>query len=70
MVRLVTVTTKGRVTIPADVRRELGTRPGDWIDFVRNASGRYELSVRRREPAGQPGAPRDAKPVGPADTTG
>lgn len=40
------ITSKGQVTIPAVVRRELGVQPGDRVDFVRNASGRYELAVR------------------------
>jgi AbrB family looped-hinge helix DNA binding protein len=40
------ITSKGQVTIPADVRRGLGVRSGDRIDFVLNAAGRYELSVR------------------------
>lgn len=29
-----TVTTKGQVTIPADVRRRLGLRSGDHIGFI------------------------------------
>ena len=40
------ITSKGQVTIPADVRRDLGVRSGDRIDFVRNAAGRYELARR------------------------
>jgi antitoxin PrlF len=39
-----TLTSKGRVTIPASVRRELGLDTGDQIEFVMNeASGRYEV---------------------------
>lgn len=29
-----TVTTKGQVTIPADLRRQLGLSPGDRVGFV------------------------------------
>jgi AbrB family looped-hinge helix DNA binding protein len=29
-----TLTSKGQVTIPADVRRRLGLRPGDRVAFV------------------------------------
>ena len=29
-----TLTTKGQVTIPADVRRRLGLRPGDQVGFI------------------------------------
>ena len=33
------VTTKGQVTIPKDVRKRLGLRPGDEIEFVEDRSG-------------------------------
>lgn len=67
MVRWAKVTTNGRITIPADVRRDLGARPGDSVDFVRNASGRYELSVRRGEPAGSRGTLHREKAVGTSE---
>ncbi|QCP47823.1 AbrB/MazE/SpoVT family DNA-binding domain-containing protein [Trinickia violacea] len=39
-----TVTSKGQVTIPADVRTQLGLSAGDRIEFVLNeATGRYEV---------------------------
>jgi antitoxin PrlF len=39
-----TVTSKGQVTIPVDVRNELGLAAGDRIEFVFNeATGRYEV---------------------------
>lgn len=28
------ITSKGQVTIPKEIRRQLGVRPGDEIDFV------------------------------------
>ena len=37
-----TVTSKGQVTIPADVRARLGLRPGSRIAFVATAGG-YEI---------------------------
>jgi AbrB family looped-hinge helix DNA binding protein len=33
------VTTKGQVTIPKAIRDELGIRPGDEVDFVRDDGG-------------------------------
>ena len=39
-----TLTTKGQVTIPVDVRNVLGLSAGDRIEFVLNdISGRYEV---------------------------
>jgi AbrB family looped-hinge helix DNA binding protein len=61
------ITSKGQVTIPADVRRDLGVRSGDRIDFVRNASGRYELSVRSGKLADLRGVLRGAGPVTPEE---
>ncbi len=38
------VTTKGQVTIPVEVRNDLGIKTGDRIEFKRNAeTGNYEL---------------------------
>lgn len=34
-----TVTSKGQITIPLEVRAELELKPGDKIDFVRNQLG-------------------------------
>ena len=45
-----TVTSKGQVTIPKQVRRELGIRQGSRVVFaVRN--GKAELRVMHRAPA-------------------
>jgi AbrB family looped-hinge helix DNA binding protein len=38
-----TMTSKGQTTIPVEVRRELGLAPGDRIDFIKVADGRYEV---------------------------
>lgn len=40
------VTSKGQITIPADVRRELGLRTGDEVVFQKNKTG-YQLSARK-----------------------
>ncbi len=39
-----TVTSKGQITIPAEVRRSLGLKAGSRVDFVRLDSGAYELA--------------------------
>ena len=38
-----TLTTKGQITIPADVRNNLGVDTGDRVEFVQIAPGRYEF---------------------------
>ncbi|MBA2414833.1 MAG: AbrB/MazE/SpoVT family DNA-binding domain-containing protein [Geodermatophilaceae bacterium] len=59
-----TVTSKGQITIPAEVRKTLGLKSGSRVDFVRVDSGAYELvptmgSVRSLKGC----VPRPAKPV-------
>lgn len=41
------MTSKGQLTVPAEVRRALGLRAGSKVDFVANEHGGYELSVKR-----------------------
>lgn len=36
-----TVTSKGQITIPAEVRERLGLRPGSRVAFVPTTSGAY-----------------------------
>lgn len=43
-----TLTTKGQVTIPADVRRSLNIDAGDRIEFVQVEPGRFELVAATR----------------------
>ena len=38
-----TVTSKGQVTIPVDVRTRLGLRPGSRLAFVPTDTGGYEI---------------------------
>ena len=38
-----TLTTKGQVTIPLDVRQRLGLEAGDRIEFVELESGEYAI---------------------------
>jgi AbrB family looped-hinge helix DNA binding protein len=41
-----TVTSKGQVTIPIDVRTKLGLRPGSRLVFVPIDDGGYEIHVQ------------------------
>ena len=43
-----TLTTKGQITIPADVRRTLGVQAGDRVEFVQVDAGRYEIVAATR----------------------
>lgn len=38
-----TVTSKGQITLPADVRRKLGVEAGDRVQFVETESGGFEM---------------------------
>ncbi len=38
-----TLTSKGQITIPADVRRVLNVQSGDRVEFVQVEPGRFEL---------------------------
>ena len=40
-----TVTSKGQVTIPKEVRDQMGLKPGDRIDFVKDKAGRFSLKA-------------------------
>ncbi len=41
-----TMTSKGQVTIPVEVREALNLKPGDRIDLFRDRAGRFVLSPR------------------------
>ncbi len=48
------VTFNGRITLPTDIRKQLGLKTGDNIDFVEIENGRYALcprtaSIREKE---------------------
>jgi antitoxin PrlF len=58
-----TVTSKGQITIPADVRARLGLRPGSRLAFVPTASG-YEIHPQAASIKDLKGAvPRPTQPV-------
>lgn len=59
-----TLTSKGQITIPVEVRQDLQVDTGDRVEFVQVAPGRYEFVAATRdvtELKGMFGAP--AKPV-------
>ena len=43
-----TLTSKGQITIPADVRRVLNVQAGDRVEFVQIEAGRFELVAATR----------------------
>ncbi|MEX1168258.1 MAG: AbrB/MazE/SpoVT family DNA-binding domain-containing protein, partial [Hydrogenophaga sp.] len=43
-----TLTSKGQITIPADVRQALEVDAGDRVEFVQIAHGRYEFVAATR----------------------
>ncbi|MBO6551296.1 MAG: AbrB/MazE/SpoVT family DNA-binding domain-containing protein [Roseitalea sp.] len=42
------ITSKGQVTLPVELRRSLGLKPGDQVDFRRTSEGNYELVARTK----------------------
>ena len=38
-----TMTSKGQITIPIEIRKALGLDPGDKIDFYQVEKGRYQM---------------------------
>ena len=43
-----TVTSKGQITIPANVRQALQVEPGDRVEFVEIDTGRFEVVAATR----------------------
>lgn len=40
------MSSKGQVTVPVEIRRALGLRPGSKVEFVPTGRGVYELVVK------------------------
>jgi AbrB family looped-hinge helix DNA binding protein len=57
------ITSKNQITLPANVRKSLGVRTGDKVDFVRNAAGNFELRARRGTFADLRGIVKLSEPV-------
>jgi AbrB family looped-hinge helix DNA binding protein len=54
------VTFNGRITLPSQVRRQLGLKTGDDVEFVEVGQGRFAISCRHRS-----AADTDLRLVGP-----
>jgi AbrB family looped-hinge helix DNA binding protein len=46
---IATITSKGQITIPVDVRADLKVDAGDRVEFIQIAPGRYEFVAVTRE---------------------
>jgi AbrB family looped-hinge helix DNA binding protein len=64
------ITSKGQITVPYEVRRALGVRTGDKLEFETNGAGRCNIRVIRDEDPfekyrgiGTPGIGRGRKAV-------
>jgi antitoxin PrlF len=63
------ITSKGQITVPRDIRRALGVRPGDRLLFESDDSGVRVRPVRTKSPfakyrgIGNPGIPSGRKAV-------
>ena len=40
------VTFNGRITLPTDIRKQLGLKPGDNVEFVEIGKGQFALRPR------------------------
>jgi antitoxin PrlF len=60
-----TLTSKGQITLPQDVRRSLGVQAGDKLAFEPDGEGRFRISAVRKEVQALRGrfAGRVAEPV-------
>jgi AbrB family looped-hinge helix DNA binding protein len=63
------ITSKGQITVPHEIRRALGVRPGDKLLFEKDGSGVRVRPVRTKSPfekyrgIGNLGIPRGRKAV-------
>jgi AbrB family looped-hinge helix DNA binding protein len=63
-----TITSKGQLTLPKDVREALRVGPGDRVEFVRMEDGNFAVMPARRSVMSLKGIiPRPRKPVSLAD---
>lgn len=58
-----TMTSKGQITIPKDVRDELALEPGSRVTFIRNEDGYFELHKEKRSVRDLAGSLRSTGPA-------
>ena len=69
MTKQAKVTSKGQITIPREVRRRLGVRAGDRVQFDEDAKGMRISAVRKESPfaryagIGNPGIGKGRKAI-------
>ena len=63
------ITSKGQITVPSEVRRAMGVRAGDKLEFEKDGAGFRVRPVRAGSPfakyqgIGNPGVPRGRKAI-------
>jgi AbrB family looped-hinge helix DNA binding protein len=63
------ITSKGQITLPYEIRREMGVRAGDKVEFEKDDAGFHIRPVRTESPfakyagIGNPGIPRGKKAI-------
>ena len=63
------ITSKGQITLPYEIRREMGVRAGDKVEFEKDDAGFHIRAVRTESPfakyagIGNPGIPRGRKAI-------
>lgn len=69
MKRQARITSKGQITVPYEVRRAMGVRAGDKLEFEKDGAGFRVRPVRTESPfekfrgIGNPGIPRGKKGI-------
>ncbi|MEM1317905.1 MAG: AbrB/MazE/SpoVT family DNA-binding domain-containing protein [Pseudomonadota bacterium] len=61
------ITSKGQLTLPAEMRKALGLKAGDSVDFRKSETGSYELIPRVHRIDDLRGMVKLDEPVSPSD---
>ncbi len=62
-----TLTSKGQITLPSRMRKELGLKAGDKVAFVEDEKGSYRIEVRKHSFADLRGIVKTKKPIASSD---